>query len=71
MNKILPIKSNAIFLAAVLVVGTFASISPSFIIGVNAQYEPKYRMDTEYNSYEPDYGMDKRYNSYEPLYTPE
>jgi hypothetical protein len=58
LNKILSIKSNAIFLAAVLVVGTFAAISPSFIIGVNAQYEPKYGMDTEYNSYKPSYEND-------------
>ena len=72
MNKILSIKSNAIFLAAVLVVGTFAAIAPSsFIIGVQAQHYPQYGMDTGYNSYEPDYGMDKNYNSYASQYPQE
>jgi hypothetical protein len=51
-------KINAGFLAIVLIVGTFAAITPSFIIGVNAQTEP-YGMDQQkYNSPEPDYGMD-------------
>ena len=46
--------TNAIFLAIVLIVGTFAVISPSFMIpGAQA-----FRMD---NNYEPDYGM----NSYD------
>ena len=74
MNKILSIKSNAIFLAAILVVGTYAAISPSFIIGVNAQYEPQYGMDTEYNSYEPQYTPEYKdknhYNNYGPDYPP-
>ena len=69
MSNIKSTKRNgAVFLAAVLVAGIFAAISPSFIIGVNAQHETKYGMDTGYNSYEPDYGMDKRYNSYSSQY---
>ncbi len=58
MSKIISTtKINACFLAIVFLVGTFAAITPSFIIGVNAQAEP-YGMDQRYNSYEPDYGMD-------------
>jgi hypothetical protein len=66
-NTVSTKKSNAIFLATVLVVGTFAAISPSFIIkGVNAQHYPQYGMDTGYNSYKPDhYGMDNDRKSYE------
>ena len=45
-NKILSTKFNAIFLVAILIAGTIAAISPSFIIGAQAQ---------EY------YGMDKIY----------
>jgi hypothetical protein len=40
-------KTNAIFLAVVLVVGTFALMSPSFLIGGSAQAEPKYGMNYE------------------------
>jgi hypothetical protein len=59
---------NVIFLIIVLVAGTFAAFTPSFLIGVNAQSEPYYG----YNSYEPteyppDYA-DREYNSYEPYY---
>jgi hypothetical protein len=50
--------TSAIFLAIVLIVGTFAVISPSFMIGVHAQ---QYGMDQMYNNYKPDYGM----NSYD------
>ena len=46
---------NAGFLAIVLIAGTLAAISPSFMIGAHAQ---QYGMDQKYNSYEPDYGMD-------------
>jgi hypothetical protein len=49
-------------LAIVFLAGTFAAITPSFIIGVNAQAEP-YGMDHRYNSYEPDYGMDNSYDN--------
>jgi hypothetical protein len=62
-------KTNAIFLAVVLVVGTFALMSPSFLIGGSAQAEPKYGMN-----YEKKYGYDKPYNdkpkypSYKPDY---
>jgi hypothetical protein len=62
-NKKVSTKSNAIFLAIVLLAGTFAAIFPSFIIkGVNAQAGLEYY-----------YGMDKRYSSYEqePEYQPE
>ena len=59
MRKIVSTKKiNAIFLAIVLIVGTFAAISPSFMIGAHAQ---QYGMDQKYNNYEPDYGM----NSYD------
>jgi hypothetical protein len=46
---ILTKKTNVIFLAIVLIVGTFAALSPSFLIGAQA-----FQM---YNNYEPDYGM--------------
>ena len=62
-------RSGAVFLAAVLVAGILAAISPSFIIGVNAQYEPQYGMDTRHSSYEPEpEDRDKGYYSYEPGY---
>ena len=66
-------KTSSIFLAIVLVLGTFAVTSPSFILG-NVQAQRDYGMD-HYdkafygNSYEQDYGMDNRYDSYEPEYT--
>ena len=76
------VKINSVFLAIVLVAGTFASISPSFFItGVNAQSESyDYGMDDKYNkksyenSYDSDYekdSYDKRQygNSYEPDYS--
>jgi hypothetical protein len=65
---------NAMFLAIILVTGTIAAISPSFIIkGVNAQSEPYYEKDTSYSNYEqePKYlseHMDKGYSAYEPDY---
>ena len=46
-------KINSIFLAVVLIVGTFAAVYPSFIIGIQAQSE-----------YEDDYGYDKSNNNY-------
>ena len=59
MSKIISTKkTSAIFLAIVLIAGTFAALSPSFMIGAHAQ---QYGMDKKYNSYEPDYGM----NSYD------
>ncbi len=66
-------KASAIFLAIVLVAGTFAAISP-FIIGVNAQSEPYYGMDDRYSDYKQDYEMNsydkKTYgNSYEQEYS--
>ena len=60
MSKIISTKINAGFLAIVLIVGTFAAISPSFMVGAHAQ---QYGMDQQkYNSYEPDYGMDNSYD---------
>ena len=50
-------KISAAFLTAVLVAGTIALSSPSFMIG--AQADPYYGMDKRYGSYESDY------NSYE------
>ena len=78
-TKILKKTTSAIFLAIVLIVGTFAVISPSFMIGAHAQqyygmdqrynsYQPEYGTDNKYNSYEQDYGKDNKYNSYEPEY---
>ena len=52
-------KINSGFLAIVLIVGTFAALSPSFMIGAHAQ---QYGMDKKYNSYEPDYGMNSHDN---------
>lgn len=62
-NTVSTKKLNTIFLATVLIVGTFAAISPSFIIGVNAQHYAQYGMDTGYNSYDDrkSYGMDDSY----------
>jgi hypothetical protein len=75
-NKKIPrTTTNTIFLAIVLVAGTFAAISPSFIIGVNAQAEPyDYGMEQKYSDYEQDYEMNsydkKPYgNSYETDYS--
>lgn len=77
LNKIVSIKNtNAIFLAVILVAGTFAAIFQSFIIiGVNAQAGLEYYdgMSNRYNSYEPEleyhYNTQKKeYNSYEPEY---
>lgn len=77
LNKIVSIKNtNAIFLAVILVAGTFAAIFQSFIIiGVNAQDGLEYYdgMSNRYNSYEPEleyhYNTQKKeYNSYEPEY---
>ena len=49
--------TNAIFLAIVLIAGTFAALSPSFMVGAQAQQFNG--MDQRrYNSYEPEYGMD-------------
>jgi hypothetical protein len=45
MSKlIISTKTNAIFLATVLVLGTIATFSPLFIVGA-AQAEPYYEMD--------------------------
>jgi hypothetical protein len=52
-------KSNTLFLVIVLVAGTIALSSPSFINEVNAQGEAYYRMDD--NSYgEKSYESEKR-----------
>jgi hypothetical protein len=49
------------FLAIVLIVGTFAAITPSFMIGAHAQ---QYGIDQQkYNSYESDNGMDNSYDN--------
>jgi hypothetical protein len=64
LNKILSIKSNAIFLAAILVAGTIALSVQSFMIGAHAQpYYYDGGMDTSYNSYE-----SLQYPSYKPDY---
>ena len=64
MTKIILRKiTSAIFLAIVWIVGTFAAISPSFMIGAHAQ---QYGMDQRYNSYQPEYGMDNSYDDKKP-----
>jgi len=77
LNKILSIKSNAIFLAVVLIAGAIAAISPSFITGVNAQsepyprdnsYEPEYEMNNDRKSYGNDNIYKSQYSSYKPNY---
>ena len=61
MSKIISTtKINACFLAIVFLAGTFAAISPSFMIGAHAQ---QYGMGQKYNTYEPDYGMDNSYDN--------
>ena len=57
-NKILSGKRNsAIILATLLVLGTLATISPSFMTNASAQAESYYGMDN--NSYKSQYGQDK------------
>jgi hypothetical protein len=60
-------KSSAIFLAIVLVIGTFALSFSSFMVGT-AQAQPYYDGETygEYNNYEPP----PQYQSYQPDYKP-
>jgi len=74
-NKKLPrIRTSAIFLAIVLVTGTFTLFIPSFTVGIaTAQSESYHGMDNRYNSYgpEPEYPLeyaDREYNSYEQEY---
>ena len=55
-KEVLTKEINAGFLVIVLLAGTFAAISPSFMVG--AQAEPYYGMDNNYNNYEQEYGMD-------------
>jgi hypothetical protein len=53
-------ETSVLFCAIVLVAGTFAAISPSFIKGVNAQPESyKYGMDHRYSDYNQDYDIDR------------
>ena len=40
-------KINSIFLAIVLIAGTFAAVYPSFIIGIQAQSEYEYEYENE------------------------
>ena len=44
-------KINSIFLAVVLIAGTFAAVYPSFIIGIQAQSEYDYEYDNNNDSY--------------------
>ena len=71
MNKIVSTENtSAIFLATVLVLGTISTISPSFMLG--AQAEPYYGMNNRYDSYEPDYSDRNNYAPTEyPSYKPE
>jgi hypothetical protein len=67
LNKIVSIKNtSAIFLATVLVLGTIATISPSFIVGVQAV--PQYGMDEEY-SYEQQNMYNEAMDMIEPTYS--
>ena len=47
MNRIVSIKINTLFLSAILVLGTIATISPSFMVGT-AQALPYYGMENDY-----------------------
>ena len=73
LNKIVSTKkTNAIFLATLLFLGTIALSSPSFMVG-DVQAQRDYGMDKKYNSYEQNDEMniyDKKLyeNSYEPNY---
>jgi hypothetical protein len=61
-------KTSAVFLAIVLITGTIAAISPSFITGANAQAQSYYDgMDSRPNNYGPSQYTDRdnSYNSYE------
>jgi hypothetical protein len=69
LNKIISKKTtSAIFLATVLVLGTIAVSSPSFMTRANAQADSYYEMDNRYDSYEPTEYTDN--NSYEPTEYP-
>jgi hypothetical protein len=58
LNKIVSTKNtSAIFLATVLLAGTIALSSPSFMTNVSAQSESYYGMDN--NNYKSQYGQDK------------
>jgi nitrous oxidase accessory protein NosD len=46
-------KINSIFLAVILIVGTFAAVYPSFIIGVQAQAEYEYDSNSYNSEYPP------------------
>ena len=54
-------KFNAIFLAAILVVGTITLSNSSFMVGAQAQQFNG--MDQMYNNYEPEYGTDNSYDN--------
>ena len=70
-SKIISVKiTSPIFFATVLVLGTIAAVSPSFIVG--AQADSYYGMDTRYVSYEQDYTDRSNYEPTEyPSYKPE
>ena len=67
-------KINSIFLAVILIVGTFAAVYPSFIIGVQAQAEYEYDSNSYNSEYPPseyppyDYESDQEndYYNYPP-----
>jgi hypothetical protein len=64
LNRIVSTKSNAVFLATVLIAGTIALSYPSFMVET-AQAQLFYDgMDNNYNIYEPEYEMD----NYKTLY---
>lgn len=73
MKRIISTKTNAIFLATILLLaGTIALSFPLFLTNVQAQQENN-GMDNRYNIYEPttEYPpqyAEKEYNSYEPSY---
>jgi hypothetical protein len=68
-------KISAIFIAVVLVAGTISAISPSFMLGAQAQQDYR-ETDNRYNIYEPEPEYPIQYaenenNSYEPSYEKE
>ena len=52
-------KINSIFLAIVLIAGTFAAVYPSFIIGIQAQSE--YEYENGYGYEENNYNYNSEY----------
>ena len=64
-------KVNSIFLAVVLIFGTFAAVYPSFINGIQAQSEYEYENDYEYEYNDNDSYNLPEYTSQQPYEYPQ